>query len=162
MAKVVFSLIFFYLLVVIQTSFLVHYEVKGGLLNLVLVSIILFNFFEKNESKSGLIIGGIGGLCLDIFSPYFPGLFTLLGIAAALLVKLLKPFFETKKSISFLIILLIVLLSYEIILTLMTLVRGFYFNVFNLLYNLAAGAIIYFLVKFAYVFAQKGIRKQKD
>ena len=147
MAKVVFSLIFFYFLALIQASFLVHYGINGGTLNLVLVSIILFNFFEKSESKSGFLIGGVGGFYLDIFSPYFPGLFTLLGIAAAFLIRILKPFFDIKKFISFIIILFIILLSYEIILSLATLAHGFYFNVFNLLYNFLAGILIFVLLK---------------
>lgn len=159
MAKILFLLIFFYLSAIIQTSFLVHYEIKGGSLNLVLISIILFNFFENKKSKSGLVIGGAGGFYLDVFSPYLPGIFTLLGIGTALLVRLLQPFFEAKKHISFFIILFIVLSSYEIILTIPTLIHGFYFNVFNLIYNFLVSIILYFLIKLAYAFSQKKIRK---
>jgi hypothetical protein len=159
MIKIIFSLILFYFLAIIQTSFLVHYQIRGGLLNLVLISIILFNFFEEKENKSGLIIAGAGGLYLDIFSPYFPGLFTLLGIAIALLIRALKPFFETKKFVSFIIIFFITLLFYEIILTLVTLVYGFYFNIFSLIYNFLVGTIFYFLSKMVYVVIQKRIRK---
>lgn len=159
MLKIIFSLIFFYLLAIIQTSFLVHYGIRGGLLNIVLISIILFNFFEKKESKLGFIVGAAGGFYLDIFSPYFPGLFTLVGMAASILIRTLKPFFEIKKFISFVIILSIVLLFYEIILTLAILSNGFYFNVFSLIYNFLVGVVIYFLVKISYVQIQKRIKK---
>jgi len=147
MLKIIFSLILFYLLTIIQTSFLVHYEIKGGLLNIVLISMILFNFFEKKESKLGFIVASAGGFYLDIFSPYFPGLFTLLGIATACLIKILKPFFEIKKSVSFVIIMFVALLSYEIILTIATLSHGFYFNVFSLIYNFLIGVFLYFLIR---------------
>jgi len=159
MIKIIFSLILFYFLAIIQTSFLVHYQINGGSLNLVLISIILFNFFEKKESRLGLIIAGAGGLYLDIFSPYFPGLFALLGIGTALLIRVIKPFFETKKLISFIIILFIILLFYEIILTLVTLSHGFYFNIFSLIYNFLVGAIFYFLLKLVYAASQKQIRR---
>ena len=159
MVKIIFSLILFYFLAIIQISFLVHYQIRGGLLNLVLISIILFNFFEKRENKSGIIIAGVGGLYLDIFSPYFPGLFALLGIAIAFLIRMLKPFFETKKFVSFVIVLFIALFFYEIVLTLATLIYGFYFNIFSLIYNFLVGTIVYFLVKMVYVIIQKRIRK---
>ncbi len=159
MFKIIFSLIFFYFLALFQTSFLVHYEVGGGLLNLVLVSVILFSFFEKKESKSCLFIGAIAGFYLDIFSPLFPGLFTLLGIGIAFLVKLLKPFFETKRYVSFIIIFLGALLFYEIVLTLSMIGKGFYFNIFGLFYNLVIGSILYYLIKTVYAFRRKAIKK---
>jgi len=159
MVKIIFSLILFYFLAIIQTSFLVHYGIKGGLLNLVLISIILFNFFEKKESKLGFIVAVTGGFYLDIFSPYFPGLFTLLGIATACLIKLLKPFFEIKKFVSFIIILFVALLFYEIILTLATLNYGFFSHIFSLIYNFLISIFVYFLIKTFYVAIQKRTRK---
>jgi rod shape-determining protein MreD len=159
MIKIFSSIIFFYFLALYQTSFLIHYEVNGGFLNLILISIILINFFEKKEEKSGIFIGAIGGFYLDIFSPYIPGFFTLLGIAISFLIKLLKPFFETKKSISFFIIFFTTLLFYEIVLAITTIGHNFFFNIFSFLYNLLMGAVIYFSIKFLYVFFQQKIRK---
>ncbi len=159
MIKIILSLIYFYFLGIIQTSFLVHCEIRGGVLNIILLSIILFNFFEKKKSKTGFFIGAIGGFYLDIFSPYFPGIFTLLGITIALLICLLKPFFETKKFASFCIILLIVLLFYEGVLSLLTLAYGFHFDFSDLIYNFLVAILAYFLIKFIYVFRQKRIKK---
>jgi hypothetical protein len=159
MVKTIFSLIFFYFLAIIQTSFLVHYEIMGRMLNLVLISIILVNFFEKKESKLGVIVGAAGGFYLDIFSPYFPGLFSVLGIAVALLIRMLKPFFEIRKFVSFIIILFIALLFYEIILALTTLANGFYFNIFSLIYNFLVGIILYLLTRVFHVAIQKWVRK---
>ncbi|MEA3453097.1 MAG: hypothetical protein U9Q96_02045 [Patescibacteria group bacterium] len=159
MINIIFSLILFYFLALVQTSFLVHYEIRGSLLNIVFLLIILFNFFDENENKLGLVVGITGGFYLDVFCSSYPGLFTLLGIAIALLVRMLKPFFEIKKSISFIIILFVALLFYEIIFSLLTLGNNFYFNIFSLIYNLLIGIILYLLIKMFYALVQKGTKK---
>lgn len=155
MKKAIVSLIIFYFLALFQTSYLVLYQIKGASLNLILLLIISLNFFEKKEEKSGLWIGAIAGFYLDIFSSYFFGFYILLGLAIAFLVKLLKPFFEANKPISFAVVLLAALIFYYSILALTNWGCNFCFNIFELVYNLLAGLIIYFLVKPIYVLVQK-------
>lgn len=162
MRRVIALIILFYFLALFQTSFLVHFKFKGGVLNLVLVFIILISFFEQKEKHYGFLSGIIGGLYLDIFSSIFFGLFTLLAVATSLLIKIVKPFFETKKFISFFIILFSSLLFYQLVLALITLSRDFYFNIFTFLYNCLAGLIIYFLAKLFYAVYQEKIKKVKD
>jgi len=162
MKKIIALIIGFYFLAITQTSFLVHYEFRGAVLNLVLISIILVSFFESKEKRYGLIAGLVGGFYLDIFSSFLFGIFILLGAAVYLLITILKPFFETRKPISFIIILFSALLFYELMFSLITFNSGFNFNIFAFLTNFLAGLIIYFLIKFFYGAYQKKIRKTKN
>ena len=57
-----------YFLTLLQTSFLVFFDFRGYVLNLVLVSVLLLNLFENSRSDSGLILAIFGGFLLDIFS----------------------------------------------------------------------------------------------
>ena len=70
MKRILFFLLFFYLLALIQTSFLVHFDIGGVSLNLILISVVLFNFLEKPWKKTGFLVAVIGGLYLDLFSSF--------------------------------------------------------------------------------------------
>ncbi len=154
-----FSILFFYFLAVFQNSFLAHYQIKGSGPNLVLIFIILFSIFEKKDGRLGFWAGLTGGLYLDMFSPFWFGLFTFLGLASVLLIKIFKPFFEADSILSFLVILILVLCFYYGILILADFSGGFYFNLLGLSFNLLAGIIIYSLFRLAYVFGGKRIKK---
>jgi len=76
MIKRIISLIlFFYFLTIFQTSFLVHFNIFGIIPNLVLITVIFINFFEKPEKKLGIVSGFLGGFYLDIFSISLTGFF---------------------------------------------------------------------------------------
>ncbi len=83
-----FLVIFFYALVLLQTSFLVHFRMFGMVLNLVLISIIVINFLEKPNSHSGYFAALIGGFFLDIFSENFIGFWILILMAITIFIKL--------------------------------------------------------------------------
>lgn len=85
--KILILILFFYILVLLQTSFLVHFNVKGIVPNLVLVSVILINFFEKPKENLGFISGICGGFFLDIFSENFIGFYILISVGLAISIK---------------------------------------------------------------------------
>ena len=67
--KNIFLIFFsFYILFLLQTSFLAHFNIAGMVPNLILISIILINFFEKPSGDSGLFSAVSGGFFLDMFS----------------------------------------------------------------------------------------------
>lgn len=88
MKKIFFFTFLFFLLVYIQTSFLVHFLPLS--INLILILIIFLNLFQSPELKSGIILSLLGGLFLDFFSfakePFF-GFFTLIFLFLSLFIK---------------------------------------------------------------------------
>jgi len=152
-----FLIIFFYLLTLFQNSFLVHYFQNGNSVNLVLAFIIIIAFLENKKSKTGLLAAISGGFFLDIFSPYFFGLFLLLTLIIILLIKFLKPFFDSDKLVSFIIIDSIIFLLYEIVIFLLNVHNGLYFIFLNFLFNFFSTLIVYCLMRLGYVFIQKKI-----
>ena len=91
MKKIFISALFFYFLGLIQSSFMVHFDIAGVTPNLILVSVILFNFFEKPWKNSGFLIAAIAGFYLDLFSSYQIGvsIFSLV-LLVFLIKKILK------------------------------------------------------------------------
>lgn len=66
--KIAVLILFFYVLTILQTSFLPHFDAFGGIPNLILISVIVINFFTQNNFLLGLASALIGGLFLDVFS----------------------------------------------------------------------------------------------
>jgi len=156
--KVIVSFIAFYFLAIFQASYLSHFKIRGGAWNTLLVAVILVNFFEKKEDKSGLIIGALAGFYLDLFSPYFMGIFTLVGVLIAFAVKRAKPLFDPKRFASFAVIFFSALLFYEIIFMFISAGQGLFFNISGLIINFLAGIIIYWMVRLFNVISKAKIR----
>jgi len=76
-------------LVLIQTSFLVHFTIFNAVPNLVLISVIIWNFLEKRRNYFGVINGLIGGFFLDIFSGRLIGFYVLILAGLAIFIKLI-------------------------------------------------------------------------
>lgn len=88
--KVIFLIFFLYLLILFQSSFLIHFRILGIVPNLVLITIIFINFFEAPERKLGIISAFLGGFYLDIFSSgfiWFFGFFILISLLLSLFIK---------------------------------------------------------------------------
>lgn len=88
--RILILILFFYFLVLLQTSFLVHFNLFLGWrigFSLVLISVILINLFEKLENYSGLLSAFLGGFFLDIFSENFIGLYILILLLLAIFIK---------------------------------------------------------------------------
>ena len=90
--KIIFFVFFFYFLTLIQNSFLFHFKLLGIASNLVLITVILINFFERPEGKSGIIAAFLGGFYLDVFSisnELFFGFYILVSLILSLFIKLI-------------------------------------------------------------------------
>lgn len=86
--KILISIIVFYFLVLVQSSFLVHFTVFDAVPNVVLILIIIWNFLEKRKNYFGVINALIGGFFLDIFSNRFIGFYVLILMGLAIFIKL--------------------------------------------------------------------------
>lgn len=71
----------------LQTSFLVHFNIFGIYLNIILILVILINFFEKTQNY-GLFAAFIGGFFLDIFSVGLIGYQVLILLGISLVIKI--------------------------------------------------------------------------
>lgn len=87
--KLLILIVILYLLTLLQTGFLAHFLVWGRVLNLVLILIILWNFFENPKNYLGLYTAAIGGFFLDIFSSHFIGYNILILLGISILIKLI-------------------------------------------------------------------------
>lgn len=74
------------MLTLAQVSFLPHFIFAP---NLVLIFIILINFWEAPERLNGIIAAISGGLFLDIFSGRFFGFWIIISLVLAFLIKYL-------------------------------------------------------------------------
>ncbi len=87
--KILISIIVFYFLVLIQTSFLVHFTIFDAVPNIVLILVVAWNLLEKRKNYLGIINALIGGFFLDIFSNRFIGFYVLILVGLAIFIKLI-------------------------------------------------------------------------
>jgi rod shape-determining protein MreD len=79
------------LILLLQTSFLVHFGLFGYVPNLIVVFLIFWNIFDrdKNLISSGLIASIFGGLLLDLFSSRIIGFNVAIMIAMSFFIKVI-------------------------------------------------------------------------
>ena len=98
--KLIFSIIILYFLVILETSFFVHFNIFEYIPNSIFILIIAFNVMESKRKSFGLWSALIGGLFLDIFSSHFIGFYMLILFVMAIFLKFIFkhyvriPFFE--------------------------------------------------------------------
>jgi len=66
--KTIISVVIFFFLAVLQTSFFAHFSFWGTVLNLVIIAVLLVNLLEEKKNKLGLICAFSGGFFLDVLS----------------------------------------------------------------------------------------------
>ena len=87
--KIVIFILIFYILALVQSSFLVHFTIKGMVPNLILISVILISFLEKPGNYLGFIAAVSGGFFLDIFSSRLIGFEILILLLITLFIKMI-------------------------------------------------------------------------
>lgn len=90
--KIILCIIFFYVLILIQTSFLVYFKVFGLVPDLVLIAVVLITLFFSPDQWWGLSSALIGGFYLDVFSSSvigFFGFYTLILVIFSLLARII-------------------------------------------------------------------------
>jgi len=91
--NILISILILYFLVLLQTSFFVHFNLWGIVPNFVIILVILWNFFEKEKSflSLGFLIALIGGFFLDIFSSWPFGFYiVILGLLAVFITTIAR------------------------------------------------------------------------
>lgn len=83
--RILILILFFYILALFQTSFLIHLRA----LNFILLLVIFLNLFEKSEENFGFIAALIGGFFLDIFSEKPIGFYILILFSLTFLIKII-------------------------------------------------------------------------
>ena len=98
MRNFLFYLVFLFFLCLLQTSFLVHFQVLGMVPNYVLFALLVINLVERVKDYSGIFAALFAGFFLDIFSGGFMGFWVSILLALSLLVK-----FVFKKNFRFIL-----------------------------------------------------------
>mgnify|MGYP001595155512 FL=1 len=84
MKTALFFIPLFFILTILQTSFLVHFSLAGFILPLVFLVSFAITFFESRSSSAGILGAVIGGVFLDIASSHFFGFWTLILVLLSL------------------------------------------------------------------------------
>ena len=72
MKNLILFLFLFYILAILESSFLVHFKVFNFFPNLILISVVLINLFESPRRFLGISSSVFGGFFMDIFAdPFF-------------------------------------------------------------------------------------------
>lgn len=154
MKNIIFFILFFYFLIIFQSSFLVHFTVAGIVPNLILISVIIFNFFEKPRKNTGFLIAAIGGFYLDLYSGFPMGVFIFSLVLLTFLIKKIFKFIGEENIFYFIFLLFFSLVFYNLFSFAFSSLfqRSFNLN-FNLLklvelaYNLILGILAFGSVK---------------
>ena len=88
--KILILILPFYFLALLQSSFLIHFNISGIIPNFILLAVILINFFTPTPNF-GVGVGSafIGGFFLDIFSSSPIGFNVLILVALAFFIKII-------------------------------------------------------------------------
>lgn len=92
--KYPFTIVLFFLFVILQTSFLTYFDIIGAVPNIVFILFFILVFFEdKNQYDFGFWTAVVAGFFLDVFLPSYFGIS---------IISLLIVYFLVKISIQFL------------------------------------------------------------
>jgi len=89
MKKYLILILFFYLIALFQTSFLVHFNFFPFLPNLILISQILITVFENPKENLALFTSFLAGFFWDIFSENPLGLGIIISFSLSFLIKII-------------------------------------------------------------------------
>lgn len=154
--KYILTVFFIFLLAVIQATLIAHLRIMSAEPNIVLLFFIFVGIFAKPRSNFIYFLAVVSGLFLDFFSLIF-GLHILVLVIMAIGVKKLALLIERKNVFSFIFLLFVSLLSYQFLITLLSVVfRGPYIPLgfANFIYNFVLGILF---LSF-YVFYKKKIK----
>ena len=169
MRRFLFLIIVFYLLALIQSSFLIHFSLFGVIPNFILILVCLLSFFSfsggNRDEKISLYSAFLGGFLLDIFSSSFLGLSIIVLLIISILIKkslrVLREQTELYSIIYFILLFITSLIFYDLFLSI-----AFYwlysaplqFNLWiiltKMIYNLIFALPAFFIFKKYRLYAQ--------
>jgi len=85
--KIILITLGFYFLILLQSSFFVHFS--NYVPNLILIVVILINLFEEQKNSFGLISSLIAGFLLDVFFSLYIGYWVLICFLISIFIKLI-------------------------------------------------------------------------
>lgn len=85
--KYLLSIFFLYILVIFQTSFLVHFSFFNIIPNYALFFIVIWNLFEDSKKLFGIFLSAFGGFFLDVFSNHPIGFNILILVLISVIIK---------------------------------------------------------------------------
>ncbi len=101
MKPILLTILFFYTLALLETSFLGHFNIFGGTPNLLLLATVLINIFEPAKEKSGIIGAATAGFFWDVFSSQTIGFHLLILLGSSLFIKIIfKRYFKIPNYLS--------------------------------------------------------------
>ncbi|XOB41870.1 MAG: rod shape-determining protein MreD [Candidatus Nealsonbacteria bacterium] len=89
MKKVLILIIVFYILALLQTSFLIHLSFFNITPNFILIAVLLLNLLEEPRKNNGIFGAVISGFFWDIFSNRPIGFHILILVGLAILIKVI-------------------------------------------------------------------------
>ncbi len=150
MIKKIFLLIIFpLLLVLIQSSLMIHYSSRGGSLNIILIYFVLLVYFLK-DFKNIFFAALASGFLLDFLSAYFFGFYAIIFAILALMSRHLSSAFEKKNILSFILYSGLLIIAHQLFIALFFLIKEktLFWNAWGLIQNLLAAIIIYLIYDF--------------
>lgn len=89
--KIIISVLSLYFLVILQSSFFVHFNFFGFFPNFVIILVIFWNLLEKEKNffSLGFFSAITGGLFLDIFSSRMIGFYIFILVGIAIFIKII-------------------------------------------------------------------------
>ena len=114
MKKFLFFVLFFYILILVQNSFLSHFSFDGVFLNIILIALVLLNFFEDPRKKTSVLAAAIGGFYLDIFSDFYIGTSMAILILISFLAKKTLSILDKRSILDFIFVFLLVFAGYNL------------------------------------------------
>ena len=164
----IITIFLFYLFALLQSSFFVHFNFFGSVLNLVFIFLFLIVFFSPKKIDYTIIIYAIiAGLFLDIFSYAYLGLSAVLLVIIAYLSKKIQASLKEKQDkypfVYFLPLFLAWFLIYELLLMIYfrfadpshaLIIFNFGF-LLGIIYNLLAASLGFYIFKKAKFYIKK-------
>ena len=136
-----------FFLALIQESFLHHFEIFGTVPNLVLISVFLLNFLQKQENQFGIFAGFFGGAILDLSSALPIGTFFLTLGTLSFFIKKMGKLFQKSSMLAVFLIFLFSFFFYKIPISFFSLSFNLESLLVEFLYNLALVFLLLVLIK---------------
>ena len=155
--KYIILFIGLYLAALLQASFLPHFKIYGGELNLIFVIVFIVSFFQKAFQGARLpvviFVGFLAGLFLDFFSPAMFGFYAIAFALMALLIAKTALSFERVKFLSFLLVFVPFFVCFHILSFVVSRGAGFLslfdplFFIFSFIFNFVIASFLYLVVR---------------
>ncbi len=159
--KFLILILLFFILALIQNSFLPHFNIMGNSPNLIFILFFILIFFEKdNRYYEGILFSIIAGFILDVLSGSYFGDAIISLLLVYILIKIVIYFLKERQDKNllfyFIPIFLISLASYEVLYNLSTDFYNLKFNILsahnwqNILIGFGYNLMVAFFVFFVY------------